>query len=265
MDLRCKREERIGEINYNRFGTKMKIIDYVRKDNITVEFQDEYKVQTKTTYQNFKNGIVKNPYDKIAFGIGYIGEGKYHMSYDRKMYNTWYGMFIRCYDPYNLNYKYSTYINCTVDKQFFCLQDFGKWYEENYYEIPNEIMCLDKDIIKPGNHVYGPDTCIIVPQTINSLVSINYKNNTTYPGVCYHKNHGKFMASCSVYENNKKSIVTLGYFDNPEDAFIVYKKFKEKYIKIVAERYKNTIPEKLYNALQEYEIVVTDYKKGGII
>ena len=265
MDLRCRREERIGEINYNRYGTEMKIIEYVRKDNIIVEFQDEYKYQTKTTYQSFKNGTIKNPYDKIAFGVGYIGEGQYQASNNRKIYNTWYGMFIRCYDPYNINYKNITYMNCTVDERFHCLQDFGKWFDDNYYEIPNEIMCLDKDILKPGNHVYGPDTCIIVPQTINSLISIKYKNNNSYPGVCYHKNHNKYMASCSVYENNKKSIVTLGYFINPEDAFIAYKKFKERYIKIVAERYKNTIPEKLYNALYEYEIDMNNYEKGGIM
>ena len=254
MDKRNKREERINEINVNRYGTEMKIIDYIRKDNIIVEFQDEHKYKTKTSYQSFKNRTVNNPYDKIVYGVGYIGEGKYCKSYNKKLYNTWYSMFVRCYDPYAINNKFPTYKNCTVDQEFHCLQNFGKWYDENFYEVPNEIMCLDKDILINGNQIYGPHTCIIVPQSINSLVSINYSNNKLPPGVCYHIHHKKFIASCCVYENNEKKVTTIGYYEDPDDAFIAYKQFKEMYIKIIAEKYKAFIPKKLYEALYKYEI-----------
>ena len=30
----------------------------------------------------------------------------------------------------------------------------GKWISENYYEVPGEKMCLDKDILKKGNKIY---------------------------------------------------------------------------------------------------------------
>ena len=255
-----KKSERIGERNKNKHGTEMILIEYIRKDNVIVEFQDEYKYKIKTTYQNFKLGYVNNPYDKIVFGIGYVGEGKYNRTYDRKLYNTWYHMLLRCYDPYSLNSKNITYRDCIVDKRFHCLQDFGKWFEENYYEIPGEQMCLDKDILCKGNKVYSRDTCIFVPQTINSLIVKSYitKHDNLPIGVCYHKSHNKYMASCSILVNNKNKIITIGYYDDSITAFNAYKLFKEKYIKTVADKYKNYIPEKLYKALYNYIVEIND-------
>lgn len=245
--------ERVGEKNKNKHGTEMIIIEYNRKDDIIIEFQDEYKYRTKTTYQHFKKGSISNPYDKIIFGVGYIGEGKYSRTYNKNIYSTWYNMLLRCYkhDP-----KYPTYEDCTVHNDFHCLQNFGKWFEENYYKVPNEIMCLDKDILIKGNKIYGPDSCIIVPQTINSLIVNKYRNgNNNLPlGVCYHRQHGKFMASCSIINNNKNKILALGYFDSADKAFDVYKQFKEKYIKTIADKYKDYIPKKLYDALYSYEV-----------
>ena len=255
-----KKHERFSDSNKNRYGTEMIILDYNRKDDIVIEFQDDHKYKTHTTYQNFKSGCVKNPYDKIILDIGYIGEGKFNRSYNSKIYNTWYRMFLRCYDPYLLNNTYITYRDCIIDERFHCLQDFGNWFEENYYEVPNEIMCLDKDILFKGNKVYGPDTCIIVPQTINSLIVKRYntKKDGLPIGVCYHKEHNKYMASCCTLKNNKKKIVTIGYYNDPVEAFNAYKTFKEKHIKIVADKYKEYLPEKLYKALYNYNVEIDD-------
>ena len=38
----------------------------------------------------------------------------------------------------------------------------------------------------------------------------------------------------------------------------MYKQFKENYIKQVADEYKDLIPEKLYNAMYEYEVEIED-------
>ena len=45
----------------------------------------------------------------------------------------------------------------------------GEWIDKNYYEIPGEQMCLDKDILCKGNKVYSRETCIFVPERINLL------------------------------------------------------------------------------------------------
>ena len=82
--------DRVGEIGYNNFGTKMIIIKYVKSKEIYVEFQDEHKFIKRASYDNFKIGNVKNPYDKKFFGVGYFGEGKYK-SRINKEYTKEYG------------------------------------------------------------------------------------------------------------------------------------------------------------------------------
>lgn len=74
----------------------------------------------------------------------------------------------------------------------------------------------------------------------------------------YPKN--KFRAQCSVYdfENKNKKRKYLGSYNSPEEAFKVYKEFKEKNIKQVADYYKNKIPQKLYDAMCKYEVEITD-------
>ena len=42
------------------------------------------------------------------------------------------------------------------------------------------------------------------------------------------------------------------------DAFLYYKQEKEKYIKRVADMYKEEIPQKLYDAMYKYEIEESD-------
>ena len=47
--------ERLGEINKNKFGTEMKIIAYRKSDDIDIQFLDEYGyVFEHQIYSNFK-------------------------------------------------------------------------------------------------------------------------------------------------------------------------------------------------------------------
>ena len=47
-------------------------------------------------------------------------------------------------------------------------------------------------------------------------------------------------------------------YETQEKAFEVYKQFKEKNIKVVADYYKNKIPNKLYDVMYNYEVETTD-------
>ena len=50
----------------------MKIIQYKNQSDIDVEFLDDFHyIKRHNTYSNFKNGGIKNPYDKTIFGIDY--------------------------------------------------------------------------------------------------------------------------------------------------------------------------------------------------
>ena len=253
---------RIGETNISNQGYEMKIVEYKNANDIIIEFQDEYKTETHTDYKSFKKGEVKNPYHKSVFGVGYIGIGKYKSKRNGKLtkeYKYWQKMLQRCYDPYYLD-RHLTYRDCMVCEEWLNFQNFAKWYETNYYEILNEKICLDKDILVKSNKIYSPETCIFVPNRINTLFIKSDAIRGEYPiGVSWHKKNNKFIAQCQILnkENNKKRI-NLGYYDSIEKAFLVYKNFKEKYIKEVADKYKELIPQRLYEAMYKYEIEIND-------
>lgn len=258
-----KTMDRTGERNYNKFGSEMVVVGYRKYSDIDVYFPEYNWIAKNKTYNNFKKGNVKCPYEKRYYGVGYLGEGKYKIWENGKLtkcYNTWYNMLQRCYDE-KYHEKYSTYKGCEVNNELLCYQNFGDWFIDNYYEIEGQKMCLDKDILVKGNKIYSPDTCIFVPERINILFVKCNNDRGEYPiGVSYHKRDKKFRARCSVYDNktNKNENIYLGYYNTPEQAFGSYKEFKEKYIKEVADYYKEQIPKKLYQAMYNYEVNIND-------
>ena len=255
--------DRIGEENYNNFGTLMKIIEYKKYSDIVVEFQDEHKEKVHTQYNNFEKGNVKNPYDKTVYGVGYIGIGKYKISKNgknTKAYEIWNTMLKRCYDPYHIN-RYPTYKDCFVCEEWHNFQNFAKWWEDNIYNCNNERMHLDKDILNKGNKIYSPETCILVPERINKLFCKSNASRGKYPiGVCYIEDRNKLRVVCNTYEDKKRKDKFLGYYppNKPFQAFACYKQFKEQYIKQVADEYKDLIPEKLYKAMYGYQVEIND-------
>ena len=255
--------DRTGEINYNTFGSKMVIVGYRTNKDLDVYFPEYNWTAKNAKYNHFKKGQLSCPYEKRTFGIGYLGEGKYKVSENgkkTKCYITWQSMLERCYDS-KFHEKRPTYKNCEVYNKWLCFQNFAEWYYENYYEIKGERMCLDKDILNKRNEIYSPDNCMFVPERINTLFVKCNKVRGDYPiGVTYHKQARKFMAQCSVYdfEENKSELKKLGFYDTPTEAFRVYKEFKEQNIKNMAEYYKGSIPDELYNALYKYEVEIDD-------
>ena len=255
--------DRTREINYNTFGSKMIITRYRKYSDIDIYFPEYDWTFKNSAYKEFKKGNIACPYEKRVYGVGYLGEGKYK-AYENgkktKCYRTWYDMLRRCYDEKNLK-RNPTYIDSEVCDKWLNFQNFAKWFYENYYEIKGQKMCLDKDILYKGNKIYSPDTCVFVPHNINVLFTKRDNNRGKYPiGVCYHKQNEKFVATCRIYDfkENKSKNKYLGLYDTPEKAFEVYKQFKEKYIKEIAEYYKNLIPKKLYQAMYEYKVEITD-------
>lgn len=177
--------------------------------------------------------------------IGY--HGKPGVSSGSLAYRKWNNMILRCYSK-NEQKRYSGYKDCTVCKEWHNFSNFEKWFNDNYYKIEGERMDLDKDILFKGNRVYGPSTCCIVPQEINSLISTCKRRGGELPvGVSLNKITNKYQAQ-----------ITNKQFATPEEAFLCYKEAKEKRIKDVAEKYKGKIPDKLYQAMLNWSIEIDD-------
>lgn len=239
--------DHIGEERCNNFGTSMKIIDYNSNDDITVEFQDEYHFIKKAIYANFIRGCVKNPYDKTLYGIGYIGHGKYKPSINKQntpAYNQWVSMLERCYCE-KRRYRTMSYVDCNVCSEWHNFQNFAEWFYENRYEC-GERLQVDKDILVSGNRTYSPQTCILVPQTLNTMF-INRPNNRGLPNGMY-----KIKDGFSVKYNHEN----LGVYKTIAEAYSVYSQKKKQEIIKVANTYKNIISPKVYQAILNCEFKI---------
>lgn len=242
--------DRTGEEKINNFGSKMRIINYRGANDIDVYFEEYNWIAKNKGYKEFKLGSTSCPYEARFYGMGYIGEGKYNSNSNKNIFSRWHNMLKRCYDS-EYQEKHPSYKGCEVCDKWLNFQNFAKWFEENYYEVNNEKMELDKDIIIKGNKLYSSITCVFVPQRINKLFTKRQNDRGDYPiGVSPYKD--KFIARC----NNTSS--KLGYYNTPEEAFQTYKTYKENLIKEIAEEYKNEIPEVLYKSLYKYEVEITD-------
>lgn len=246
---------RIGEINYNKVGSKMEIIEYRNYEDIDIYFHEYDYVAKNKQYGSFKRGAIACPYEARVYNVGFVGEGEYELSENgknTKCYSTWLQMIRRCYSK-KYQEKHPSYKECEVCQEWHNFQVFAKWYYENYYKIDGEVMCLDKDILVKGNKVYSPETCVFVPNRINVLfIKSDSKRGNLPVGVHKHKN--TYIAQMNV----EGKMTHLGYFDVPHKAFLMYKLNKELALYIIANEYRDKIPNKLYNAMINYEVNEND-------
>lgn len=255
--------DRTGEVGYNNFGSEMVIVKYRNCHDVDVYFEEYNYVVESVYYSTFKNGEIKCPYEPRVYEHGCLGEGKYKSKENgkyTKCYTTWKNMLRRCYDS-KFHEKHHTYNQCKASDEWLNYQNFGYWNSENYYEIEGQRTTLDKDILVKNNKIYSAETCIYVPEKINLLFTKRDSKRGKYPvGVCYEKRTKKFRVGCSLLnpETGKSEQTYLGDYNTPEQAFEVYKEFKENNIKLVADYYKDKIPTKLYDVMYNYQVEITD-------
>lgn len=238
---------RIGEKHTTNEGYIVEIIEYFGAKDCTIIFEDGSVIKNKQ-YSSIVNGKISNPLHKSLCSKGYLGIGKYCAKTHYKIHKSWSSMIKRCYNE-KYHKKQPTYIGCSVCEEWHNFQVFAEWFEENY----TENCALDKDILVKGNKVYSPDTCCFVPAVINNLLIKRDSSRGKYPiGVI--KIGNRFRAIVNI---NSKHF-HLGYFDTVEEAFQSYKNKKEKYIKEIADKYRNQITEQTYLALLNYKVEIDD-------
>lgn len=228
----------------------MKIIEYRRAIDLTVQFEDDTIVK-KAAYKEFSSGSIKNLNHPSIFDKGYMGEGKYKAwgkTKLTKVYNTWFGMMSRCYDE-KLRTKQPTYSDVEICNEWHNFQNFAKWFEENYIDG----FHLDKDIICPTCRIYSPETCVFVPRDINSLFTSARISKRNLPVGIYHL-RGRYQVSTP----NHGRTTYIGFYKTVEEAMVVYKITKEKYMREVSEIWKGRVDERVYQALANYIVEIAD-------
>ena len=157
-------------------------------------------------------GIIKK---KLVYGVG-INDADYKVQvagWKCPFYERWKGMLRRAYSAKLLKIC-PTYLGTTVDPGWHRLSLFTEWMEQQDYRG----MSLDKDILFVGNKHYSPETCVFVPQRINSILLDSGSIRGDHPlGVCYRENikHKPYYSSLRDVERSK---VYLGYHETPEKA-----------------------------------------------
>jgi hypothetical protein len=193
--------------------------------------------------------------------VGIYIKGKYKSKENNKHtkeYKLWFAMLSRCYNK-KYHIKEPSYKGCTVSENFKNFQFFAEWCNNQIgFNLPD--WQLDKDILIKGNKIYSEDTCCFVPRSINNLFTFSNKARGDYPLGVYKDDTGRsaklFKAACPRPEGgNQKS---LGRYFTVEDAFAAYKKYKEFVIQTRAESWKEDLDPRVYQALLEYEVEITD-------
>lgn len=239
--------DRTGEFHINNQGCRMVIIEYYGSQKISVLFEDGTIIKD-VEYCQITRGTIKNNNFPSVYGVGKCTEGKYSYKTHSYIYNIWHSMLERCYDEKSLEVR-PTYKDVVVCEDWHNFQIFAEWVEENYVQN----FHLDKDILFKGNKIYAPLNCRFVPQEINKIfIKSNSKRGVLPIGV--KQNKMCFEACISI--NGKQTY--LGLYKTPEEAFQVYKAAKEKYIKEMAETWKDMIDIEVYNAMYNYKVEVND-------
>lgn len=146
-------------------------------------------------------------------------------------YYRWSEMLKRCYSSVE-RLRHPTYIGCTVCDEWLTFSKFKDWMKKQEWNG----MHLDKDIIKIGNKVYSPETCRFVSGGVNLLLTNRSRFRGKYPtGVSRHPVSGKFISSISI--DGKR--ITIGRFDNQEDAESAYLLRKHDNIILIASTQKD--------------------------
>lgn len=176
------------------------------------------------------------------------------IQYETWSYAKYKSMHKRCLVGGAEQRNYPRYTGCFTSENFKDFQFFAEWSSKQIgYEMEN--WHLDKDILIKGNKLYSENTCVFIPAEVNTLLNGNNNSRGKYPiGAYFNKRDKAFTA----HMRQHSKLHHIGNYSNPQDAFVAYKHEKERYIKDVANKYKDIIDSRVYNALLNYTVEITD-------
>lgn len=132
-------------------------------------------------------------------------------------YRVWVDMLRRVFAS-RLHFVRPTYAPCELALEWQRFSVFRAWMLTQDWEGKE----LDKDLLKPGNKIYGPDFCVFVSTKINNFLTERGAARGDWPlGVSWHCRVKKFQASCQNPVTRKQEY--LGYFAHPDQAHAAWK------------------------------------------
>ena len=245
----------VGKVCKSLNSGDFKILKYNDSKNVEIQFL-KTGFEKAVQLGDIRKGKVKDPYAPSVFGVGITGT-KYPVKVNgvvTKEYELWQSMLQRCYDD-AYKKRYQTYEGCEASENFKYYEYFYEWCNKQI-GFGGDGLHLDKDLLLKGNKVYSENTCVFLPSGINAMLTKCTASRGEYLiGVCWHKVAKAFVAQVS---KGKGKHEHLGLFTTELEAFDAYKTAKEAFVKEQAEKWKDKIDIRAYNALMNYQVSIDD-------
>lgn len=243
----------IGDKLTNNEGHTAEIVE-INGRYLGIVFPENTDQVVQVEYGNVSTGGFANPFARSVFGQGYFGVGDFIAKKNgvhTPEYEDWHSMLRRCYD----NSKYhKTYVDVEVYEGWKCYQTFANWVTKQI-GFNNKGWHLDKDLLVRHNKLYGPETCVYLPPDINGFIK-NKRLNDLPLGVDLVNYSGVVMYRAQGREDGAN--INLGNHLTVTAAFNAYKQHKEALAKKLAQKWKDSIDPRAYEALLNYTVSIND-------
>lgn len=231
----------------------VEVLEYHKASKVLVKFLN---TGTKEYFHSsaIRDGAIRDRFAPTVYGVGVIGDEVVRTNgVLKKEYDVWSGMLERCYSN-KLKQQFPTYDSCYASEEFKHFSKFKSWYFSQN-GCGEAGWSLDKDLLIKGNKLYSAETCVLLPSELNVAIVPQKSIRGKHPiGVHFKDENRKFCASMGTGKRHKH----LGYFENQEDAFRVYKQAKKAYVKSLAEKWKGFLDERAYVALTNFVVNIDD-------
>lgn len=179
------------------------------------------------------------------------------------VYRAWYNMRERCTSK-KFKERNPTYIDVTASAEFKNFTFFHDWwFKQIGYDLEN--VQLDKDLLVKDNKVYSAETCLLIPNFVNTFLTKRDNDRGecligVYKDGVYKNGDIRYKAQISEYDPDTGKTVKKyhGLFRNELDAFHVYKSAKEAIAKKYADYLSGKVDSRVIDALLNFEVNIND-------
>lgn len=175
---KCK--YKIGERYFTKNNLEFEIADTMIKEKKRKVRFIESGYETVATISNIKTGNIRDRSMPHVIGGGFVG---FEISNPKShpLYNRWWHMMNRCYNPKCDTYSVYGGDGCYVCEEWKCFTNYVRDIEnkENYEKILSDPRNwdIDKDMIDPSNKCYCNEFTSIIPSVQNIKIRNNQSGN----------------------------------------------------------------------------------------
>lgn len=231
--MKSKKVE-IGSVFEAKNGSFAKVVTFTSKDTVIVYTyhpvaSNDFLYEKELYLSNLVSGSFRSVDTPNKYG-GYIGQGIYRTSCKR-LNNAW-----------NNTQKYA-YRKGRKLKAWSCFQDFAQWYVSHPYHMQSTWQ-LNYELLQGNESVIDEKTTCMLPREIAHALRVSK------PSRIVKKKGLAFIVNRSVCREFGMPYDVI--FLREQDVISLYCYEKEKKIKFLALKYKNELPEHVYQTLNAW-------------